>query len=169
MPGRSRGRSSRSPARASRRSWAFGCRTFRSSRPPGTPTSCGAVTFRPIDLRSKIALATPPVWAMDQRLRRLWLQALQSRIFNDVVAKRIESLDRIMDGDFAYNHENGACFLVESAALDQPRADRFEVSPSGPLIGFRVSLPTGEPLPTHPQPFPPHGLSPHHSKPAPPL
>ena len=86
------------------------------------------------------------VWSIDEKLRRLWVSALQSRIFNDIVAARIDSLGTLMDGDFAYKHENGACFLVESAATEQPRADAFEISPTGPLIGFRVSLPQGRPL-----------------------
>src|SRR5579859_2090286 len=86
------------------------------------------------------------VWCIDERLRRLWVSALQSRIFNEIVAARIDSLGALIDGDFAYKHENGACFLVESAAVEQPRADAFEISPTGPLIGFRVSLPKGKPL-----------------------
>jgi tRNA pseudouridine13 synthase len=100
------------------------------------------------------------VWSIDQRLRRLWVSALQSRIFNEVVAKRIDSLDRLMDGDFAYKHENGACFVVENATTEQPRADAFEISPTGPLIGFRVSLPQAEPLKMEQEIFSIHGLSP---------
>ncbi len=86
------------------------------------------------------------VWCIDEKLRRLWVSALQSRVFNEIVAARIDSLGTLMDGDFACKHENGACFLVESAATEQARADAFEISPTGPLIGFRVSLPKGEPL-----------------------
>ena len=41
--------------------------------------------------------------------------------------------------------ENGACFLVEDAAAEQPRADRFEISPTGILFGSRVSWASGEP------------------------
>ena len=100
------------------------------------------------------------VWSIDERLRRLWVSALQSRVFNEVVAKRIQSLDRLMDGDFAYKHENGACFLVENAAAEQPRSDAFEISPTGPLIGFRVSLPQGEPLRIEQAAFDEYGLAP---------
>ena len=42
-------------------------------------------------------------------------------------------------------HENGACFLVEDADKEQPRADRFEISPTGILFGSRVSWASGEP------------------------
>src|SRR5262245_30740744 len=42
------------------------------------------------------------VHAIDEKLRRLWVSALQSRVFNDVVARRIDELDRIFEGDWAY-------------------------------------------------------------------
>jgi len=86
------------------------------------------------------------VWAIDEKLRRLWVSALQSRVFNEIASRRIESLGTLIDGDFAMKHENGAGFLVENAAQEQPRADAFEISPTGPLIGFRVTLPRDEPL-----------------------
>ncbi|HEX4795084.1 MAG TPA: tRNA pseudouridine(13) synthase TruD [Humisphaera sp.] len=100
------------------------------------------------------------VRAVDEKLRRLWVSALQSRLFNQVVAQRIDSLDKLMDGDIAYKHVNGAPFHVESAAIEQPRADSFEISPSGPLIGFRVVLPTGKPLEMEQAVFAESGLAP---------
>ena len=86
------------------------------------------------------------IHAIDEKIRRIWVAAVQSRLFNDVLAKRIGTLDRLMDGDLAYKHENGACFHVGSAAAEQPRADTFEVSPTGPLVGYRMTMPEGEPL-----------------------
>lgn len=86
------------------------------------------------------------VKAIDERLRRLWVSAVQSRLFNAVVARRIQSLGQVMAGDLAYKHERGAVFRVEDPAVEQPRADAFEISPSGPLLGFRMTLPEGEPL-----------------------
>jgi tRNA pseudouridine13 synthase len=85
------------------------------------------------------------VRAIDEKLRKLWISALQSRIFNQVVAARIQSLDQLMDGDLAYIHDSGACFAVESASVEQPRATAFEISPTGPLVGYRMTLPQGEP------------------------
>ena len=41
--------------------------------------------------------------------------------------------------------ENGACFLVDNAEAEQPRADRFEICPTGILFGSRVSWAGGEP------------------------
>jgi tRNA pseudouridine13 synthase len=86
------------------------------------------------------------VRAIDEKLRKLWISALQSHLFNQTLARRIEALDRLLDGDLAYIHDSGACFAVESADIEQPRADRFEISPTGPLIGYRMSLPSGQPL-----------------------
>jgi tRNA pseudouridine13 synthase len=83
---------------------------------------------------------------VDQRLRRLWVSALQSDLFNALVARRIAELDHLLLGDLAYKHDSGAVFLVADAAVEQPRADRFEISPTGPLLGYRLTLPEGEPL-----------------------
>lgn len=100
------------------------------------------------------------VRAIDEKLRRLWVSALQSRMFNDVVAKRIASVDRLMEGDLAYKHDNGACFRVESVATEQPRCDAFEISPTGPLVGYRMTLPEGEPLAIEQRIFSAAGLTP---------
>lgn len=102
------------------------------------------------------------VRAVDERLRRLWVSALQSRLFNDVLASRVTggTLDRLLDGDLACKHENGACFLVENAQAEQPRCEAFEISPSGPLFGYRMSLPSGEALKVEQGAFAAAGLSP---------
>jgi tRNA pseudouridine13 synthase len=86
------------------------------------------------------------VRTVDQRIRRLCISALQSDLFNQVVARRIQSLDKLLPGDLAEKHENGAVFRVIDATIEQPRCDAFEISPTGPLIGYRMTLPEGEPL-----------------------
>ena len=94
----------------------------------------------------KTGRPAPAVKAIDQRLRRLWVSALQSKAFNDVVAARIHTLSTLLDGDVAEKHDNGACFHVENAASEQPRCDQFAISPTGPLVGYRVTMPTGKAL-----------------------
>jgi tRNA pseudouridine13 synthase len=80
------------------------------------------------------------------RAKRMWyLNAYQSYLFNRMLARRIDRLDRILTGDWAMKADNGACFLVEDADREQPRADRFEISPTGVLFGSRVSWAAGEP------------------------
>jgi tRNA pseudouridine13 synthase len=98
--------------------------------------------------------------AIDQKLRRLWVSAAQSKIFNDVVAARIQSLDRLLDGDLAWKHDNGSVFRVQSAPAEQARCDAFEISPTGPLIGYRMTLPEKEPLQIEQQIFAAHSLRP---------
>ena len=80
------------------------------------------------------------------RSKRIWyLNTYQSHLFNRLVATRIDRLDRIFAGDWAMKSENGACFPVEDADTEQPRADRFEISPTGFLFGSRVSWASGTP------------------------
>lgn len=80
------------------------------------------------------------------RAKRIWyLNAYQAMVFNRILAKRIDRIDRMLAGDWAMKHVNGACFQVEDAAAEQPRADAFEISPTGVLFGSRVSWAEGEP------------------------
>ncbi|MCS6288184.1 MAG: tRNA pseudouridine(13) synthase TruD [Nitrospira sp.] len=80
------------------------------------------------------------------RNKRIWfMNAYQSHVFNRIVAKRIESIDRVFLGDWAMKSDNGACFPVEQPEVEQPRADRFEISPTGPLFGSRAPWATGIP------------------------
>ncbi len=75
---------------------------------------------------------------MPRRLLNLVVSAVQSEVFNRVLARRIQELDRIQPGDVAWLHRNGASFVVEDAAVEQPRCDAFEISPSGPLPGPKM-------------------------------
>ncbi len=106
------------------------------------------------------------VRAIDERLRRLWVSALQSRMFNEVVARRVgdDTIDRLLDGDLAWKHDSGAVFRVEpgQAAVEQARCDAFEVSPTGPLIGYRMTMPEGEPLRVEQEVLAGAGLGPEH-------
>ena len=82
---------------------------------------------------------------MSRNKRQWFLNAYQSHLFNHVLAARIQTIDRIFTGDWAMKHDNGACFPVEDATVEQPRADRFEISPTGPLFGSRAPWASGEP------------------------
>lgn len=84
--------------------------------------------------------------AVDRNTRQFHVSAYQSYMFNRVLAARLESgLDRLQTGDLAWIHRNGAVFHVDDADADQPRADAFEISPTGPLFGGRMSAPSGAP------------------------
>ena len=77
--------------------------------------------------------------------RDFLVSALQSAVFNRVLARRLEAgnWDRLIEGDLAWKHGNRATFPVdaETAATengDGGRIGSFEVSPSGPLPGARL-------------------------------
>ena len=80
------------------------------------------------------------------RLVRLYLSAWQSLLFDRLLSRRLDSFDRLLPGDLAWKHVNGACFLVDDPAVEMPRAKALEISPSGPLFGSKVTLPQGMPL-----------------------
>lgn len=82
---------------------------------------------------------------VDKRMRRLFISAFQSEIFNEILAKRINTIDRVLAGDWALEHETGRLFRVEDPAVDQPKADSFQISPAGPLPGADSELALGEP------------------------
>lgn len=83
--------------------------------------------------------------AVDRSVKRLYVSAFQSWLFNQILAERIRAgaLDQLWQGDLAYLHDRGAVFRVEDADAEQPRADRLEISPSGPLFGSRTTLAQG--------------------------
>jgi tRNA pseudouridine13 synthase len=82
--------------------------------------------------------------AIDRNTRQFYISAYQSYLFNQVLAERLPSgLGQLQAGDLAWLHRNGAVFAVEDAAAEQSRADAFEISPTGPLFGYRMSAPSG--------------------------
>lgn len=78
-------------------------------------------------------------------MRRFFVSAFQSALFNRVLADRMAALDRLEEGDLAWIHAKGAVFRVEDAAREQERCDAFEVSPSGPVFGMKMVAPGGAP------------------------
>ncbi len=81
--------------------------------------------------------------ALPKPIRLFLLHALQSAMFNRCVAERIRELGAIHKGDLAWLHGRGAVFEVTDPSAQQPRADAFEISPSGPLFGHRMKAPSG--------------------------
>ncbi len=76
---------------------------------------------------------------VDKSLAILLVSAWQSDLFNRVLAARMPHIDRVLEGDMAWKHANGACFIVTDAAAEQPRCERFEISPTGPLYGLHCT------------------------------
>lgn len=83
------------------------------------------------------------ILSLERRMLEFYVSAWQSWLFNEVLSERVDELDRVANGDLAFKHDNGAVFRVESAEIEQPRADRFEISATGPLFGHRMTRPGG--------------------------
>lgn len=117
-------------------------------RVTGVPHAFGPQRFGRDGDNDQVALSfvrgqsRPP---RDRHLRDLLLSALQSRVFNEVLARRIERglLARALDGDVMTKHATGGMFVVEDAAVEQPRVDALEISPTGPLPGKKMRAPSG--------------------------
>lgn len=80
---------------------------------------------------------------VDKHLKKFFVSAYQSELFNQVLDARMPDIDKLLTGDMAYKHISGAMFKVEDVALEQPRCEAFEISPTGPLIGGRMAALTG--------------------------
>ena len=82
--------------------------------------------------------------AIDHSLRNFYVSAYQSYLFNHVVGQRLVSgLRQLLLGDLAWIHACGAVFEVTDPEAEQPRADSFQISPTGPLFGYRMTWPSG--------------------------
>ena len=90
--------------------------------------------------------AEKAVMCIPHRLRKLFLSAYQSYLFNCILEKRSPHLGKLLEGDLAVKHSNGAPFLVTDASIEQHRADAFEISPSGPIFGYKMRLPANDVL-----------------------
>jgi tRNA pseudouridine13 synthase len=99
------------------------------------------------------------------RMKKLYLSAFQSHLFDKVVERRLSTIDQVMVGDLAWKHLNGACFLVENCETEAHRADCFEISASGPMFGSRMTPPAGAVLDLERQVLADEDLSPEDFKP----
>ena len=81
--------------------------------------------------------------AVPKRLKTFLLSAYQSVLFNRVLDARLQSLDRVYAGDLAVKHPGHSIFRVLDETVEQPRARAFEISPTGPIFGFKMMQPTG--------------------------
>ena len=62
-----------------------------------------------------------------------------------MLAERPLPPSRLEAGDVAVVHASGGLFVVEDAAREQPRADAFEISPTGPIFGLKTREASGRP------------------------
>ncbi len=87
------------------------------------------------------------VRAVPRPVRSLQLSALQSFLFNGLLAQRLQKGEpwRLATGDVAFIHSKAACFVVAGTEADlDERLAAFEISPAGPLFGSRLLRAEGE-------------------------
>lgn len=83
----------------------------------------------------------------DARIRRLQYSALQSAVFNAVLEERVTRGDWNvpLEGDVLKKEDSGGLFLCTNVQEDRDRAARWEISPTGPIFGVKMTQPTHEP------------------------
>jgi tRNA pseudouridine13 synthase len=96
----------------------------------------------------------------DRRDARFLVSAWQSQVFNAVLAARPLPLDELEAGDLAMRHESGGVFAVEDPARERERVRAFEISPTGPVFGPRMTWPGGEVAQRERAVMSAHGLDP---------
>jgi tRNA pseudouridine13 synthase len=78
-----------------------------------------------------------------RREARFMISALQSAVFNLVLARRPVPLDVLEPGDVAQLVDSHGLFVVEDEAAENARAARFEISATGPIFGTKMMQPIG--------------------------
>jgi tRNA pseudouridine13 synthase len=74
------------------------------------------------------------------RLRNLFISAYQSYLFNQYLTIRMQNntMDDIVIGDIARKEDTGGLFTVEDAVVDSNRVKVWEISPTGPIYGYKM-------------------------------
>lgn len=76
------------------------------------------------------------------RLKRFFLSALQSLLFNHMLATRLQRglFGGVVTGDWAKKRDTGGVFMVEDAPAETPRARSGDISATLPLYGKKVRV-----------------------------
>ena len=74
------------------------------------------------------------------RKGKLLMSAYSSLLFNLTLKERMERnlFTRLLSGDIAKKHDTGGIFTVSDPVQEQPRADRLEISATGPIWGKKM-------------------------------
>lgn len=84
----------------------------------------------------------------EPRMQRLLWSSLQSAAYNKVLDARVEdgTWATPIEGDLLKLHASGGLFVCTDVQTDRARGEAGDVSPTGPIVGARMSWPTGAPL-----------------------
>ena len=77
---------------------------------------------------------------LSRQMRRFLISALQSALFNQVLAARITqgTMDSVVLGDVAKKTDTGGMFDVQDLPTEQARATAWEISATGPMYGYKM-------------------------------
>lgn len=112
----------------------------------GLPAFFGEQRFGRTNLARARAWLVEGGRAPHPRDRKFLVSVLQSQLFNDLCGERLgmpRGLATIVEGDLARKEDTGGLFVVEDVAEAQGRADRFELSATGPMFGPSMRWPSG--------------------------
>ena len=72
--------------------------------------------------------------------RWLMISALQSELFNQYLMRRLADglFSTAIKGDIFGRLPKGGVFMSEDPSAEQPRLDNFEISPMGPIFGYKM-------------------------------
>jgi tRNA pseudouridine13 synthase len=77
---------------------------------------------------------------ISRRMRRFFISAVQSALFNEVLAERMRrgAMDGVLLGDIAKKTDTGGIFTVEDVAAERSRVKAWEISATGPIYGYKM-------------------------------
>jgi tRNA pseudouridine13 synthase len=123
---------------------------FDRIKAEGVPNAFGAQRFgRAGDnadrARAWLTGKEPP--PRDPRQLRFLFSALQSAVFNEVLARRVQdgTWATVVAGDLVKRRDSGGLFLCTDEQEDRERAARGEVSATGPIPGIKMRPAEGAP------------------------
>ncbi len=91
------------------------------------------------------------VETVDGQQREFCINSFQSAVFNDLLDKRVRDglFDKLVPGDLAWKEDGRAVFAVDEATAEhengpEGRIRTLEVSPSGPMWGYKMTQAAGQ-------------------------
>ena len=92
--------------------------------------------------KGKELLLNPKI-RMQPRMKRMLISSYASYLFNSYLEKRIQKgiMTKLIFGDVAKKHDTGGVFIVDDYEKENKRAEKFEISPTGPIFGKKMTVP----------------------------
>lgn len=76
-----------------------------------------------------------------RKVKYFFVCAYQSYLFNCSLTRRLPLIDVLFAGDLAMLHPSRSVFLVEDHQKEQLRCSQNEISPTGPMYGYKMICP----------------------------